>query len=260
MALRVLVCVKRVPAPGARIVLTPDAKGIDTANLGFTMSPHEECAVEGGLQLTEKHGGTVTVMAVGPAESDEQIRFGISVGAQFGVLVTHSSLVGNADWDAQATSRAIAESISSLEAADGPFDLILFGNESADTGGFQVGIRVARAIGRPIVNGIKGIDIDGTTVAARRESTGGFEVYNLSMPAVLGVKEGLNLPRYPTLPGRLKSKKAPVAVQEAQFVEGGLRTATFANPEEKVTQTTLLGNGADAAPAIVDLLEELGLL
>jgi electron transfer flavoprotein beta subunit len=77
---------------------------------------------------------------------------------------------------------------------------------------------------------------------------------------VLGVKAGLNLPRYPTLPGRLKSKKVEVLVVEADRANGGLTTLSFDNAAEVVVQTTMLGKGPEAAPAIVDLLEELGLL
>ena len=85
-------------------------------------------------------------------------------------------------------------------------------------------------------------------------------MYRLALPAVLGVKEGLNLPRYPTLPGRLRSKKADVARLEASSGAGGLQTVGFSLPTEQVTDTTVLGTGADAAPAVVDLLQELGLL
>jgi electron transfer flavoprotein beta subunit len=253
--IRVLVCVKRVPAPGARIALTPDGRDIDTRNLGFTTSPHEECAVEEAIRLVEAHGGTTTVLTVGPPAADEQLRYALSVGAGAAVLVT----TDGPDPDAQATARALVRAIGALEVEDGPFDLVLFGNESADAGGFQVGIRVARALGRPVVNGVKGLAVDGDAVLARREAADGLEVYRLSLPAVVGVKEGINLPRYPTLPGRLRSKKAEVAEQTAVGEPGGLHTLAFALPVEQVTETTILGTGPEAAPAVVDLLLELGL-
>ncbi len=263
--LRVLVCVKRVPAPGARITLTADHSAIDTKNLGFTTSPHEECAVEEAIRLVERHGGTATVLTLGPGEADEQLRYAVSVGISKAVHVTHPSLSDEGDWDPQATARALAEVIAEIEAVHGSFDLILFGNESADSGGFQVGVRVARTLDRPIVNGIKAIEIGegpdgGRTVTAQRESTSGFEVYSLGLPAILGVKEGLNLPRYPTLPGRLKSKKADVLVQIIDPVPGGLITEHFDNAAELVIETTMLGSGPESAPAIVDLIERLGLL
>ncbi len=189
--MKILVCVKRVPAPGARINITADGQAVDTAFLGFTMSPHEECAVEEAVQLVEQHGGEATVLTLGPSEADEQLRYAASLGVANAVLLP----ISGPDWDPQRTAAAIAVAVTDIEAMDGPFDLILFGNESADSGGFQVGIRVAHALGRPVVNGIKGIDVQGEMLRARREADVGVEVYEVPMPAVLGVKEGINLPR-----------------------------------------------------------------
>ena len=256
--LRVLACVKRVPAPGAQITLTADHRAVDARNLAFTTSPHEECAVEEAIRLVEAHGGDITVLTVGPPEAEEQLRFSVSVGAQHAVLVTNDTIAGGADPDPQATARAITQAVTALE-ADGPFDVLLFGNESADAGAFQVGVRVARALGRPMVNGIKGIEVADGVLTARRECDAGFEVYRLALPAVVGVKEGINLPRYPTLPGRLRSKKADVQTIAATPASGGLAMVRFETPTVEITETALLGTGADAARAVVDLLYELGL-
>lgn len=254
--MKVLVCIKRVPAPGARINITADGQAVDTAFLGFTMSPHEECAVEEAVQLVEKHGGDATVLTLGPAEADEQLRYAASLGVAKAVLMP----IDGPDWDPQRTATAIAAAISGIEASDGPFDLILFGNESADSGGFQVGIRVAHALGRPMVNGIKGIEVNGSTLRARREADAGVEVYELDLPAVLGVKEGINLPRYPTLKGRLASKKVDVAQVAPQGSAGGQKMITLLPAAEQVSATVILGNGPDAAAAVVDMLEEIGVL
>ena len=165
--MRLLVCVKRVPAPGARINITADEQDVD----GFTTSPHEECALEEAVQIVENHGGEVTVLTLGPAEAEEQLRYAASVGAHHFVLLP----VMEADWDPQRTARALTKAVQDLEEDNDPFDLVLFGNESADSGGFQVGVRVAQALSRPMVNGIKGIEIGEGTVTARREIDGGFE-------------------------------------------------------------------------------------
>lgn len=252
--MRILVCVKRVPAPGARINITGDGQAIDTAFLGFTMSPHEECAVEEAVQLVEKHGGDATVLTLGPAEADEQLRYAASLGVANAVLLP----IDGADWDPQRTAAAIAAAIAIIESADGAFDLILFGNESADSGGFQVGVRVAHALGRPIVNGIKGIEVEGDMIRARREADVGVEVYEVPMPAVLGVKEGINLPRYPTLKGRLASKKVTVAQVAPTAAPGGQQMVTLLPAAEQVSATVILGSGPDAAVAVVDMLEEIG--
>ena len=254
--MRILVCVKRVPAPGARINLTANERAIDTAHLGFTTSPHEECAVEAAAQLVEAHGGTATVLTVGPEEAEEQLRYAVSVGMANAVLVP----TDGTDWDPQRTARAIAGAVSRLEADDGPFDLLLFGNESADSGGFQVGIRVAHALGRPMVNGIKGIELTDGTIRLRRDTDAGQETYDLPLPAAVGVKEGINLPRYPTMKGRLASKRVEVTRCELDAAAGGQAMVRLRRPAERPSSTVILGQGPDAAPAVVDLLDELGVL
>jgi electron transfer flavoprotein beta subunit len=233
---RILVCVKRVPAPGARINVTADEQAVDSTHLGFTTSPHEECAVEEAVQIVEQQGGEVTVLTLGPPEAEEQLRYAASVGAASFVLVP----TDGSEWDPQRTAAAITEAVRAREAAEGEYDLILFGNESADAGGFQVGI-------------------DGA-ITARREIDGGFEVYEVPRPAVLGVKEGINLPRYPTMKGRLASKKADIERLEVDGEHGGQAKVRLHRPEETVSETTILGTGADAASPVVDLLEELGVL
>jgi electron transfer flavoprotein beta subunit len=237
-------------------VLTDDQQAIDARHLPFTVSPHEECAVEEAVRIKEAHGGTVVVVTLGPAEAEEQLRYAVSTGADEAVLLA----TDRSEWDPQATAAALASAIGDLETAVGRFDLILFGTESADAGGYQVGIRVAHALGRPVISGIKGIDVEDGAVACRRETDAGFEVYRLPLPAVVAVKEGINLPRYPTLPSRLKAKKAEVAIKEPAGDPGGLAMLRLANPPEVATTTTILGHGPEAAPAVVDLLEELGLL
>lgn len=254
--MRTLVCIKRVPAPGARIVLTDDHQAIDARHLPFTTSPHEECAVEEAVRIKEKHGGTVVVLTLGPVEAEEQLRYALSVGADEAVLLS----TDGADWDPQATATALTATTEEMEASGDGFDLILFGNESADAGGYQVGIRVAHALGRPVIGGIKGIDIEDATLTARRETDAGFEVYRLPLPAVVAVKEGINLPRYPTLPSRLKAKKAEVASATAVQAPGGLRMLRLVNPLEVASATTILGQGPQAAPAVADLFADLGLL
>src|SRR5882724_4048713 len=116
----VLVCIKRVPLSGGRFVLTDDQTEIDTRRLGFTVSPHEETAVEVAVRLVEEHGGWSTVLSLGVAESEEQMRDAMATGIDRGILLE----TDGSEWDAQATAAAIAEAVH----ADGmAYDLILFG-------------------------------------------------------------------------------------------------------------------------------------
>lgn len=254
--MNILVCIKRVPLTGGRIPLTADAQEIDARLLGFTMSPHEECAVEQAVQLVEKFGGSATVLTLGAADATEQLRDAMALGIDRAI---HLETDGR-DWDARDTAKAIANAVR----ADGTaYDLLLFGNEAADTGDYQVGIRVAYALDLPCVTGIKVLQIENGIVTAQREFAGGVETFTVPLPAVVTVKEGLNLPRYPSLPGRLKAKKKPIAVSQLQplpHANGGMEKIRLRLPAEEAHQAEMLGRGADAAPRVVNLLRELGLV
>jgi electron transfer flavoprotein beta subunit len=265
--MRVLVCVKRVPQTGGRIVLTADGQAIDTKFLGFTISPHEECAVEEAVRIVEANGGSSAVMTLGPVAAEDQLRDAMAIGIERAILLE----TDGRDWDPVATAAAIVEAIRAQEAAAGRFDLILFGNESADSGGFQVGIRVAVALGRPVVTGLKGLSVGDASATARREASGGgWETYDLPLPALVGVKEGINLPRYPSVPGRLRAKKKEVerivvgaASSGPAAVAGaivGPSKVVLRLPDAVESEAEVIGRGADAAPAVVDLLEKIGVL
>jgi electron transfer flavoprotein beta subunit len=253
--MNILVCIKRVPATGSKINLTPDAQAIDTQYLGFTISPHEECAVEEAVRLVEAHGGSSTALTLGPDLASEQLRDALALGLDDAILLE----TDGREFDPQATAAAIAAAIQARHAA-APLDLVLFGNESADSGGYQVGIRVAHALGWPVVTGVKGLQVEGRTLTATREGPGGREVFEIALPAVVGVKEGLNLPRYPSLPGRLKAKKKPLARQPAPARDPGLHMLRLKLPPASTHQVEILGQGAAAAPQVVALFERLGLL
>jgi len=290
------VCVKRVPMVGGKIVLTPDEQEVDTRLSGFTISPHEECAVEEAVQITERLGGTVSVLTLGPPEAADQLREALALGAKRAVLLE----TDGREWGPIATAKAIVAEVR-RHAADGPgYDLLLCGNEAADTGDYQVGIRVACALGWPCVTGIKSLEIteiDGSglgpvteergpeppggsgpsgsgvspgntvpprasiaTARARREYRGGEEAFEFGLPAVICVKEGINLPRYPSLPGRLRAKRATIERDEPQWRDDGLRKRILRVPATQRKQATVLGTGADGVPALVGVLEEWGLL
>ena len=254
--MNVLVAVKRVPQTGGTIVLTADRQSIDTRYLGFTVSPHEECAVEEAVRIVEAKRGTSTVLTLGPDESTEQLREAMAIGIDRAILLE----TDGSEWDPIATAAAIVDAVRTREAVDGPFDLLMFGNEAADTGDYQVAIRVATALDRPCVSGLKGLEIRDGTLTGRREATGGWEVYEAPLPAVVTVKEGINLPRYPSVPGRIRAKKKDIE----RIVPAAPRSATakigLRLPQEAETVVEILGTGPEAAPRVVELLRRLGLI
>jgi electron transfer flavoprotein beta subunit len=246
----VLVCVKRVPLTGGKMVLTADERAIETRHLGFTISPHEECGVEEAVRIVEAQGGSVTVVTLGPPEAEEQLRETLALGADRAILLE----TDGGDWDPEATAAALVAVIE----AEAP-DLVIFGNESADAGGFQVGIRVAHALGRPIATGLKGIAVEDDAVRCEQEVGSARDVYRLPLPAVVTVKEGLNLPRYPSVPAKLRARRKPVERVQPTPAAPRLEMLRLVVPEGRGKQAELLGEGPAAAPAVVDLFRELGL-
>jgi electron transfer flavoprotein beta subunit len=253
---RVLAAIKRVPITGGRIVLTEDARAIDTRHLGFTMSPHEECGVEEAVRLIEANKGDSVVITLGPPEAVEQLRDAMALGVDRAI---HLQTDGQ-EFDGEATAEALIEAIRADEAANGQFDIIFFGNESADSGGFQVGIRVAHALGRPCVTGLKKVTVEGSSVRCEQEVEGGRDVYVVPMPAVLSVKEGLNLPRYPSVPGKMRARNKPVAVTTPSRPAPRLELVSLAVPAGQGRRAESLGSGPAAAPAVVEVLRKAGVL
>jgi electron transfer flavoprotein beta subunit len=249
--MEILVCVKRVPTVGGKITVTPDGQQVDTRMSGFTISPHEECAVEEAVQVTERLGGSVSVLTLGPEAAVEQLRDALALGAGRAVLLE----TDGREFGPIATAAAIAAEVT----AHG-YDLVLLGNEASDTGDYQVGIRLAHELGWPAATGISSLSVSADGLVARREYRGVAEAYELPLPAVVTVREGINLPRYPSLPGRLRARRAPVERSAPPWAPEGLRKELLRVPESARHQATVLGRGADAVPELLRVLDELGVL
>ena len=150
-------------------------------------------------------------------------------------------------------------------AASAAYDLVLLGNEASDTGDYQVGIRLAHLLGRPVATAIKAITVadDAASLVASRTYRGVTETFTLPLPCVVTVKEGINLPRYPSLPGRLRAKRAPITripLSSAAAPVPDVRMVRLRVPDAPKKQATVLGRGADAVPSLVSVLADLGVL
>ena len=251
--MHILTCIKRVPVPGVKIVLTEDEQAINTKNLGFTISPHEECAVEQAIRMAKDHDGSTTVMTLGKEESVEQLRGAMAMGIQNGVLIE----ADEHDWDPVATANAIVETVRAMEKEGTHFDMLFFGNESADSGNYQVGIRVAYALDLPCVTGIKSLEVKDGVATAIRESGNVREVFEVPLPAVFTIKEGINAPRYPTMPGRLKAKRATIPHYQVQWQEESLKKVRLKTVDDSGKTVQILGDGASASGAVIDILKDL---
>lgn len=247
----VLTCIKRVPDTGAKIVLTDDKQGIDAGNLGYTISPHEECAIEEAIRQVEEHGGSARVLTLGPEEAVEQLRTGLAMTADEATLLE----TDGAEWGPRATADAIANAV---RAHDDTFDLLLFGNESADAANHQVGIRMARTLGLPCIAGVKSLDVEDGTATARREVSGGEEVYEIDLPAVVTVREGINEPRYASMRAKMNARRQAVDRfdPEAESRNGSLEKRRLETPPETDSGAEVLGEGPEAVPEIIEVLTE----
>ncbi|MEP9362885.1 hypothetical protein ABLE68_07970 [Nocardioides sp. CN2-186] len=242
-----LVCIKRVVDSSSEVVLTEDGQGVDGRYAGFTMSAHEECAVELAVQI----GDGPTVMTLGDADAVEQLRAALAVGCTAAVhVVADAQTFGPAD-----VAREIAGVVR-----DRSHDLVLLGNDAADSGDFQVGIRLAYELGWPVVNGVTNVSVADGVVTASGAGPDGHETYRVPLPAVVTVLEGGVEPRYPTVPGRMKAKKVPIEERQPTAAPAGPARVRLLLPPPAPSNVQILGKGADAAPAVVDLFEQLGVL
>ena len=251
----VLVCIKRVPDLGGEITLTADAMAVDASNLGHTVSPHEEAAIELAISTAKDTGGDATVLTLGSDDAVEQLRNALALGCTGAVLVEADAAgYGPAD-----VAAAIADVVRDHEAAGTTYDLVLLGNDASDTGDFQVGIRLSYLLDRPVVAGVSTLSVSGDRVTARGQGPdGGTEIYEVPLPAVLTVMEGGVEPRYPSIPGRMKAKKVKVEQVTPTREPVGSGRVRLTLPPAQPSQVTVLGEGPEAAGAVVDLLEKLG--
>jgi electron transfer flavoprotein beta subunit len=250
----VLVCVKRVPDSSSQLVLTPDNQAVDGRHAGFTVSPHEECAIELAVRLADATGGLATVLTLGSAEATEQLRSALALGCGAAVHIEADGVTfGPAD-----VAREIAAVVKSHTDEGRGYDLVLLGNDASDTGDFQVGIRLAYALGLPVVNGVSTLEVADGVVSAHVDGPDGPETYSVPAPMVATVLEGGVEPRYPTLKGRMAAKKIEIETRSQATQPTGANRVQLRLPPPAPSTVEILGEGPEAAPAIVDLFEKLG--
>jgi electron transfer flavoprotein beta subunit len=252
----VLVCVKRVPDSSGQVLLTDDAQGVDGRYVGFTVSNHEQSAVELAIRVADATGGTVTLLTVGPDDAVEQLRTMLSLGAHAAVLVeADPAALGPAD-----VAHEIAQVITDHAESGTSYDLVLLGNDAADSGDFQVPIRLAYALGRPIVTGASLVEIADGVLIAHVDGPDGEETYTVPLPAVASVLEGGVEPRYPTLKGRMGAKKIEIETRSTTREPQGANRVKLVLPPPEPSSVEVLGEGPEAAGAVVDLLERLAVV
>ncbi|WP_423799261.1 electron transfer flavoprotein subunit beta/FixA family protein [Neobacillus sp. SAB-20_R2A] len=220
----------------------------------FIINPYDEYAIEEAIQVRDANGGEVTVISVGNEEAEKQLRTALAMGADKAVLINTEDDVENGDQFT--TAKILAEYLKDKNA-----DLILGGNVAIDGGSGQVGPRVAELLNIPYVTTITKLEIDGTKATVTRDVEGDSEVIETSLPLLVTAQQGLNEPRYPSLPGIMKAKKKPLDELELDDldleeddVEAKTKTIEIYLPPKKEAGKVLSGDLADQVKELVQLL------
>jgi electron transfer flavoprotein beta subunit len=259
--MKLAVCVKQVPDATATKRIDPGTKRLDRSGEG-ALNPVDANAVEEALRIKEASGeGEVVVVSLGPEKALDALRKALAMGADRAVLVSDEAAVGS---DLVATSYALAKALE----RESP-DLILFGQQAADSDGAVLWAAVAERLRRPLISQAAELTLDGGSVTGKRQTEFGYDVIRAPLPAVVAVADSINEPRYPSLKGIMGAKKKPqdVLALSELGVEGdragleGSRTEVLAlgDPPPRGETRTIEDDGT-AAEKIVEFLAEKRLI
>ncbi len=221
--MKILVCISRTPETTAKISFSADGKSFDGSGVSFIMNPYDEWyALVRAVELKEKHGGTVTVIHVGTAESDTVIRKALAIGADDAVRI-----------DAEARDAFFVANQIGHFAKDQAFDAILLGKETIDYNGNEVGAMVAELLDLPYISYASSLQVDDGTATIKRDIEGGVEVVKVSGAFVLSAAKGLAEQRIPNMRGIMMAKRKPLQVLDPIDVDQQVTVEGFSLPDEK---------------------------
>ena len=254
--MKIAVCVKHVPDASARR-LDPTTKRLDRSGEG-TLNAFDAHAVEEALRLRERTGdGEVVVVSLGPANAADALRKTLAMGADRAVLVTDDAAAGS---DLVATSYVLAAVLERERA-----DVVLFGQQGADSDGAVLWAAVAERLRRPLISQVAELTLADGKVRGKRQTEYGYDVIEAPLPAVLAVSDAINEPRYPSLKGIMGAKRKPqetltiadAGLDAARVGDAGSRTEVLAlnDPPARGGARKIEGDG-NAAQAILDFLVE----
>jgi electron transfer flavoprotein beta subunit len=247
--MNIIVCLKQTFDTEEKIVLQNGQ--ISEDGVEFIINPYDEYAVEEAIKLRDEHGGEVTVVTVGPERAEGSLRTALAMGADKAVIVDSEEL----DLDEYSVAKILASVIKDRE-----FDIILGGNMAVDNGSGQVGARLAEELNIAQVTTITKLDVDGGKATIERDMEGDVEVVEVSLPILVTAQQGLNEPRYPSLPGIMKAKKKPMerlTVDDLE-IDGDAKAKTAVTetylPPKKEAGRILSGDIPDQVKELVQLL------
>jgi electron transfer flavoprotein beta subunit len=256
--LNIVVCGKVIPASTVTIEIDPASKRMVRKGVTHELDPAAASAVEEGLRLTEKHGGTVTLITMGISDATIGIRSALAMGATSAVHILDDAVAGS---DTLGTAKVLAAAIKKQ-----PFDLIICATESSDSYSGIVPGQIAYFLGVPPLTFAKEITVEDGKIKIKRQSEGGYDVVESNLPALVAVASGINEPRYPQLKGIMAAKKKEIKVYTAadlglsseQVGEKGARekVLTIGRPPKRQAGKVITDEG-EGGKQIADFLAEI---
>ena len=256
--MNVIVCGKVIPASSVTIELDANTKRMVRKGVTHELDPAAASALEEGLRLTEKHGGSVTLITMGIAEATIGIRNALAMGATSAVHILDDALAGS---DTLATAKILAAAIKKQ-----PFDLVLCATESSDSYSGIVPGQIACFLDIPPVTFAKEISLEGNTITIKRQSETGYDVVESTLPVLVSCSSGINEPRYPQLKGIMAAKKKEIKVYSAadlgfapeQIGERGARekVLSIGRPPKRQAGKVVIDEG-EGGKQIADFLAEI---
>ena len=218
-----LVCISKTPDTTSKISFVDDDKKFNEDGVQFIMNPYDEWySLVRAIELKEQHGGTVTVVHVGPASNDIIIRKALAIGADDAVRIDGSF----------ASAIDVASQVADY-ARDKAYDIIFLGKETIDYNGSEVGGMVAEMLDLPYISFANKMEYDGSKAVVNYEIEGGIQIAEVSAPFVVSVAKGMAEQRIPNMRGIMMAKRKPLQVVEGSSAKGQVSITSFSLPEAK---------------------------
>jgi electron transfer flavoprotein beta subunit len=240
--MKILVCITHVPDTTSKINFTDTNTRFDTTGVQFIIGPYDDYALARAIEIKEATPGTtVTVLNVGPTDTEPTIRKALAIGADDAIRV-------NADpTDSFFVATQIAEHAKSIG-----YDLILMGRESIDYNSGVVHSIVGELLGQPSVSPVMKLDLEGNKAKLAREIEGGKEYLEVSLPFVAGCQEPIAEWKIPNMRGIMSARTKPLKVVEPISVDSGVKLQRFELPPPKGSVKMI---AADNVAELVSLLK-----
>ncbi|MGB3588290.1 MAG: electron transfer flavoprotein subunit beta/FixA family protein [Tunicatimonas sp.] len=220
--MKILVCITHVPDTTSKVSFTDNNTKFDPTSVQYIIGPYDDYSLARAIELKEQHGGSVTVINVGEAETEPTIRKALAIGADDAIRINANPT----------DSFFVAQQIASV-VKDGAYDLILMGRESIDYNGGQVHGMVGELVGMPSISPVMQLDIEGDTAKLAREIEGGKEQLEVKLPFIAGCQEPIAEWKIPNMRGIMMARKKPLDVREPTSDEQMTDTVRYELPPPK---------------------------